>query len=172
MLSDKSGQGGTMTTLEQLIASWRASSMLHTFREGASASEIERFEASAGWKLPTEWRELYAFANGTDLFGPMQIFPLFGAPSPFDGFPNIGRVRRFQTSCGLPPEVRASGLGSSGLWLPCATEQVGPVAELRQDFGMTIAGSSLSKLLLARTHLFLDHGQCGRRSLRCAGRPT
>ena len=81
-----------MTTLERLIASWQASSKLHSFRRGATAFEIKFFETSAGWKLPTEWREFYAFANGADLFdgevlggGWVQIRPLLGVASLLDG---------------------------------------------------------------------------------------
>jgi hypothetical protein len=49
-----------MNSLERLIASWRASADLHEFRQGATESEIEDFEILAGWKLPSEWRELVA----------------------------------------------------------------------------------------------------------------
>src|SRR5258708_39648995 len=52
-----------MSSLERLIASWRASADLHEFRQGATESEIEDFENLAGWKLPSEGRELYLFTD-------------------------------------------------------------------------------------------------------------
>jgi hypothetical protein len=53
-----------MASLEHLIRSWRASASLHSLRQCASVEEIEAFEEEAGWRFPTEWRELYAYTNG------------------------------------------------------------------------------------------------------------
>lgn len=149
-----------MTTLERLIASWQASSKLHSFRRGATAFEIKFFETSAGWKLPTEWREFYAFANGADLFdgevlggGWVQIRPLLGVASLLDG----SQYWRDRYHWPVPDELWIAGESEGeaawkfGLWLPSVSREADPVVEMRRDFGMTVGGSSLSAFLLART---------------------
>ena len=83
---ERSALAGTkaITAIDRLIASWRASPDLHSLAEGATEAELDDFEARVGWKLPTEWRELYIRANGVGL-GPTEFYPLFGAPSLFRG---------------------------------------------------------------------------------------
>jgi hypothetical protein len=145
-----------MTTLERLIASWRASPDGRHFREGATASELEAFEARSEWKLPAEWRELYAFTNGVVLSHWMELYPLFGAPSLLDGHKYWPQRWNWPV---IPEDLWIAGWSGGegewatqfGLWLPSATEQVGPVVEMDAKGGLTVAGSSLIAFLVART---------------------
>jgi len=144
-----------MTTLERLIASWRVSPDQRVFREGATASDVEVFEARAGWKLPTEWRELYEITNGVVLSHWVELYPLFGTPSLLDGHQYW---RRWNWPV-IPEDLWIAGWSGGegesatqfGLWLPSATEQVGPVVEMHANGGLEVAGSSLIAFLVART---------------------
>jgi hypothetical protein len=153
-----------MTAIEGLIASWRRVDELHTFvrgepwrSEGATAAQIEDFEARVGWTLPPEWRELYSFANGLALFRIMELYPLFGAQSLLEGS-EYWRARKWT----IPEELWIAGWSEGegewsrqfGLWLPSATQPIAPVVEIRIDGGMSVVGSSLSTFLLARTIYF------------------
>ena len=65
--------------LQHLIAAWQRSAALHDLGKGASEAEIQEFEAAVGWRLPSEWRRLYAFTNGADLLeGNLSFHPLSG----------------------------------------------------------------------------------------------
>jgi hypothetical protein len=143
-----------MSSLERLIASWRASAELHEFRPGATEQEIEDFEILAGWKLPAEWRELYLFADGACQFKQsVNFYPL-------------RRLLDESESCRdsdwpVPEELWLAGDNGEGdkfgLWLPAATADTGPVVRIGPNFvdygleGLMIEGSSLSAFLLGRT---------------------
>jgi hypothetical protein len=134
-----------MATLERLIASWYASADLHSF-EGATALEIGCFEASAGWRLPTEWRQLYAFANGADLSRVASTLSLGPAKAPNTTVLSNGRL---WTNSGLRGAWES---GKFGRWLPAASQETGAVVEmLWPNFGLVIGGSPLRAYLLART---------------------
>ena len=119
-----------MTTLERLIASWRASPDGRLFAEGATASELEVFEARTGWKLPAEWRELYAFTNGAVLGTWRELYPLFGSPSLLDGH-QYWRRRNWP----VPDELWLAGWGEVALpgirsyfWVPIIGPIIGGLA--------------------------------------------
>jgi SMI1 / KNR4 family (SUKH-1) len=143
-----------MSSLERLIASWRASIDLHEFRQGATEQEIEDFEILADWKLPAEWRELYLFSDGVRLFKQsVNVYPL-------------SKLLDESESCRdsdwpVPEELWLAGDNGEGdkfgLWLPAATADTGPVVRIGPNFvdygldGLMIEGSSLSAFLLGRT---------------------
>ena len=143
-----------MSSLERLITSWRASADLHTFRQGATESEIEDFEILADWKLPAEWRELYLFTNGAYLFKEnLRFYPL-------------RQLLDESESCRdddwpVPEELWLAGDNRQGdkfgLWLPTATADTSPVVRIGPNLvdygirGLMILGSSLSAFLLGET---------------------
>jgi len=146
--------GDAMSSLERLITSWRASADLHTFRQGATESEIEDFEILADWKLPAEWRELYLFTNGAYLFKEnLRFYPL-------------RQLLDESESCRdddwpVPEELWLAGDNRQGdkfgLWLPAATADTSPVVHIGPNLvdygirGLIILGSSLSAFLLGET---------------------
>jgi SMI1/KNR4 family protein SUKH-1 len=143
-----------MSSLERLIASWRASADLHEFRQGATESEIEDFEILAGWKLPSEWRELYLFADGVSLFQQsVNFYPLRRLLDESESLRD--------SDWPVPEELCVAGGNGEGdkfgLWLPAATADTGPVVCIGPNFvdygldGLTIEGSSLSAFLLGKT---------------------
>jgi len=143
-----------MTSLERLVASWRASADLHEFRQGATESEIEDFEILAGWKLPAEWRELYVFSDGIYLFKQsLNLYPLRQVLDESDACRD--------SDWPVPEELwLAGGNGEGdrfGLWLPAATADTSPVVRIGPNFidygirGLIIVGSSLSAFLLGKT---------------------
>lgn len=149
-----------MASLEHLIRSWRASESLHSLRECASVEEIEVFEEEAGWRLPTEWRELYAYTNGAILFKDnLRIYPLFG-----DDMSLLEGSQSYRhNDWPVPDELWIAGSDGEGnpfgLWLPAATREVCPVVKTEPIFNssgcLAIAGSSLKAFLLLRTVYFL-----------------
>src|SRR5262245_35736055 len=149
-----------MTALDHLIRSWHASEQLHRLRECASTEEIEVFEEEVGWRLPAEWRELYANTNGGSLFKDnLRIYPLFG-----DDMSLLEGSQSYRhEDWPVPGELWIAGSDGEGnpfgLWLPAATTEVCPVVETEPIFDsshcLAIAGSSLSAFLLLRTVYFL-----------------
>ena len=145
-----------MTTLDRLIASWRASPDGRVFSEGATASELEVFEARAGWKLPTEWRELYAITNGVVLGTWMELYPLLGEASLLNGHQYWPQRLNWPV---IPEDLWIAGWSEGegewarqfGLWLPSATDKVGPVVEMHAKGGLAVAGNSLIAFLVACT---------------------
>ncbi len=154
-----------MATLEQLVRSWQASAELHSLSDGASVEEIEVFEDASGWKLPSEWRELYTLVNGADLFKDnLRLVPLLGN----DHSLLEGSESYRHDDWLVPDELWIAGSDGEGnpfgLWLPAATRSIGPVAEMEQSSEphcLAVAGSSLNAFLLNRTVYFLlSHFEC------------
>ena len=143
-----------MSSLERLIASWRASVDLHEFRQGATEQDIEDFEILAGWKLPAEWRELYLFADGVSLFQQsVNFYPLRRLLDESESLRD--------SDWPVPEELWLAGGNRQGdkfgLWLPAATADTSPVVRIGPNLvdyglrGLIIMGSSLSAFLLGET---------------------
>jgi len=149
-------KGGVMTTLKRLITSWQLSAGLHALRDGASESDIEDFEFLADWRLPTEWRDLYLFANGAALFKEnLRVYPLRG-----DDWSLLDASQFYRDMDWPVPEelwiAGDNGHGDAfGLWLPSANRETASVVEMLYSRELVFAGSSLSAFLLAKSAHFL-----------------
>lgn len=145
-----------MATIAQIFESWRATAELHSLGPGTGTEEIEVFEETAGWKLPAEWRELYALVNGARLFRDnLYVHPLLGDDNSLLESSEAYRHEDWQ----VPQQLWIAGGDGEGnpfgLWLPLATPSTALVVELwygiSPDKHLTIVGSSLSAFLLERT---------------------
>jgi SMI1/KNR4 family protein SUKH-1 len=148
-----------MTTMEAIFRSWQLSAELHSFEPAALTKDFKAFEEEAGWRLPQEWRALYAFSNGADLFfGNLRYRPLAG-----DEGTLIDSSESFrQSGWPVPAALWIAGTNGEGdpfgLWHPGLTEETAPVVELGQLFEpgcMAVAGRTLRLFLLIRTANFL-----------------
>ena len=148
-----------MTTMQSIFRSWQLSAELHSFNAPALIRDFKAFEEEAGWRLPQEWRDFYAFSNGARLFSDNLIF---GALS--GGWRALidGSERCRQSGWPVPAALWIAGGNGEGdpfgLWRPGLTEETAPVVQMGQIFEpgcLAVAGRSLRVFLLIRTVYFL-----------------
>lgn len=161
--------------MRHLIAAWQRSAALHDLRKGASEAEIQEFEGAVGWKLPSEWRRLYAFTNGADLLeGNLTFHPLTGADLSLRQASASLRAWEWP----VPNELWIAGDNGQGepfgVWVPAATPKAAPIVAIGQIFEpgcLAVAGSSLEAFLLARTAYYLLLCEAPREALDAIGLP-